>query len=44
MDRPTSPMTAERWMQLKQIFEAAQGKPPADRLRWSARWPKGMRN
>ena len=30
MDRPTSPMTAERWMQLKKIFEAVQGKPPAE--------------
>src|SRR3984885_8540642 len=30
MDRPTSPMTAERWMQLKEIFEAVQGKPPAE--------------
>ena len=30
MDRQTSPMTAERWMQLKKIFEAAQGKPPAE--------------
>jgi eukaryotic-like serine/threonine-protein kinase len=30
MDRQTSPMTADKWMQLKQIFEAAQGKPPAE--------------
>ncbi len=30
MDRPTSPMTAERWMQLKEIFAAVQGKPPAE--------------
>jgi eukaryotic-like serine/threonine-protein kinase len=30
MDRPTSPMTADKWMQLKEIFEAAQGKPPAE--------------
>jgi len=28
MDRQTSPMTAERWMQLKEIFAAVQGKPP----------------
>jgi hypothetical protein len=28
MDRQTSPMTAERWMQLKEIFEAVQGKRP----------------
>jgi len=30
MDQQTSPMTAERWMQLKKIFEAVQGKPPAE--------------
>src|SRR5271154_6644523 len=30
MDRQTSPMTAERWMQLKEIFAAVQGKPPAE--------------
>src|SRR3984957_13165138 len=30
MDRPTSPMTADKWMQLKDIFEAAQGKPRAE--------------
>jgi serine/threonine protein kinase/tetratricopeptide (TPR) repeat protein len=30
MDRQTSPMTAERWMQLKKIFAAVQGKPPAE--------------
>ncbi len=30
MDRPTSAMTAERWMQLKEIFAAVQGKPPAE--------------
>src|ERR1700722_4666979 len=30
MDRPTSPMTADKWMQLKKIFAAAQGKPPAE--------------
>ncbi len=30
MDRPTSPMTADKWMQLKKIFEAAQGKPAAE--------------
>ena len=30
MDRPTSPMTAERWMQLKEIFAAVQGKLPAE--------------
>ncbi len=30
MDRPTSPMTADKWMQLKKIFEAVQGKPPAE--------------
>ena len=30
MDRPTSPMTAERWTQLKKIFDAAQGKPLAE--------------
>ncbi len=30
MDRQTSPMNAERWMQLKTIFAAAQGKPPAE--------------
>src|ERR1700733_2718735 len=30
MDRPTSPMTADKWMQLKEIFEAAQGKPRAE--------------
>src|ERR1700691_4704943 len=30
MDRPTSPMTADKWMQLKKIFEAAQGKPRAE--------------
>ena len=29
MDRQTSPMTADKWMQLKKIFAAAQGKPPA---------------
>ena len=31
MDRQASPMTVERWMQLKTIFEAAQGKPPRER-------------
>src|SRR5580692_9735029 len=30
MDQQTSPMTAERWMQLKKIFEAVQGKSPAE--------------
>jgi tetratricopeptide (TPR) repeat protein/predicted Ser/Thr protein kinase len=30
MDRQTTPMTAERWMQLKKIFAAAQGKPLAE--------------
>ena len=30
MDRQTSPMTADKWMQLKKIFAAAQGKPPAE--------------
>jgi serine/threonine protein kinase len=30
MDRPTSPMTAERWMQLKKILEAVQSKPAAE--------------
>jgi tetratricopeptide (TPR) repeat protein/predicted Ser/Thr protein kinase len=30
MDRQTSPMTADRWMQLKEIFAAVQGKPPAE--------------
>jgi eukaryotic-like serine/threonine-protein kinase len=30
MDRQTSPMTADKWMQLKKIFEAAQGKPAAE--------------
>ena len=30
MDRQTSPMTADKWIQLKKIFEAAQGKPPAE--------------
>jgi eukaryotic-like serine/threonine-protein kinase len=30
MERQTSPMTADKWMQLKKIFEAAQGKPPAE--------------
>src|SRR5271156_4687148 len=30
MDQQTSPMTAERWMQLKEIFAAVQGKPPAE--------------
>ena len=31
MDRQANPMTAERWMQLKTIFTAAQGKPPQER-------------
>jgi serine/threonine protein kinase/tetratricopeptide (TPR) repeat protein len=31
MDRQTSPMTADRWTQLKEIFAAAQGKPAAER-------------
>ena len=30
MDRPTSPMTADKWTQLKKIFAAAQGKPAAE--------------
>ena len=30
MDPPISPMTAERWMQLKEIFAAVRGKPPAE--------------
>jgi serine/threonine protein kinase/tetratricopeptide (TPR) repeat protein len=30
MDRQTSPMTAERWMQLKKIFAAVEGKPPGE--------------
>ena len=30
MEGHTSSMTAERWMQLKQIFEAAQGKPASE--------------
>src|ERR1700735_1841451 len=29
MDRQTSPMNAEKWLQLRKIFDAAQGKPPA---------------
>src|SRR5271154_537378 len=30
MDRQTSPMTADKWVQLKKIFAAAQGKPAAE--------------
>src|ERR1700733_9733298 len=30
MERQTSPMTAEKWLQLKEIFAAVQGKPPAE--------------
>jgi eukaryotic-like serine/threonine-protein kinase len=30
MNPQTSPMTTERWLQLKKIFAAAQGKPPAE--------------
>jgi eukaryotic-like serine/threonine-protein kinase len=30
MDRQTSPMDAERWMQLKEIFGAVQGKSPSE--------------
>jgi eukaryotic-like serine/threonine-protein kinase len=30
MDRQTSPMTADKWIQLKKIFAAAQGKPAAE--------------
>ena len=44
MDRQTSPMTAERWMQLKKIFEAVQGKPPAQQAEMVSRWPREMRN
>jgi eukaryotic-like serine/threonine-protein kinase len=32
MERQTSPMNAERWVQLKKIFSAAQGKPPVEQL------------
>ena len=31
MDQQTSPMTADRWMQLKEIFAAAHGKPSGER-------------
>ena len=30
MDSRTGPMTANKWMQLKEIFAAVQGKPPAE--------------
>src|SRR5271155_3022782 len=30
MDQQTSPMTADKWMQLKEIFAAVEGKPPAE--------------
>ncbi len=30
MDRQTSPMTADKWMQPKKIFAVVQGKPPAE--------------
>jgi hypothetical protein len=31
MDRQATPMTAEKWMQLKRIFDAAQSKAPQER-------------
>jgi hypothetical protein len=30
MDRQINPMTTERWMQLKEMFAAVRGKPPAE--------------
>ncbi len=44
MDRQTSPMTAERWMQLKRIFEAAQSKPPLERAEMVCALAKGDRD
>jgi eukaryotic-like serine/threonine-protein kinase len=41
MDQQTIPMTAERWVQLKRIFEAAQSKPPAERAKAICALAKG---